>query len=132
MQDNRVCLCPPSSKRRYWTIPGGGIDKGETHADATVRESLEEVGILIKNIQPLNYSKVFMNTARAAQDGFPGGESHFYVADFSRNDHSLFDIAGDGRKYNWCTIDEARRVFDTDPFSEARLEAIYKAFAQRR
>lgn len=132
MRDSKICLCPPTSRRRYWTIPGGGIDEGESMIDAAIRESLEEVGIRIKNVQPLNFSKVFMNTSRAAQEGYAGGESHFYVADWDREDKSLFDTAGDGRTYKWCTLDEARRNFGTDAFSEARLEAIYKAVAMYR
>lgn len=130
IRDGKVCLCPPSSKRRYWTVPGGGIDAGETMTDAAVRESLEEVGILIKNVRSLDFSKVFMNITRATQEGYDGGESHFVIADWSREDMSLYDQAGDGRKYVWCTLDQARRSFGTDIFSETRLEAIYKAFAQ--
>lgn len=33
------------AKRPWWEIPGGGIDPGETPADACLRELREEVGI---------------------------------------------------------------------------------------
>ncbi len=36
-----------------WELPGGGIEKGETGADAAVRETCEETGYVIQVSQPV-------------------------------------------------------------------------------
>jgi 8-oxo-dGTP diphosphatase len=39
--------------REWWTLPGGGIDPGETPEDAVRREVLEEVGLVVKEARYL-------------------------------------------------------------------------------
>ncbi len=41
------------TKYGFHTLPGGGIDKGETPKMAAQRECIEEIGISIKNIKPI-------------------------------------------------------------------------------
>jgi mutator protein MutT len=36
-----------------WCFPGGGIEVGETPADAIVREFREEVGLIVRAVRPL-------------------------------------------------------------------------------
>ena len=39
--------------RSYWTLPGGGLEAGETPAEAAVREVWEETGLRVKAVRLL-------------------------------------------------------------------------------
>ena len=45
-----------SEKYGYMQLPGGGIDNGESITDALLRETREETGFLIKDINPIGYT----------------------------------------------------------------------------
>lgn len=51
-RDNRICLLKRSANAKYhpskYAIPGGGVDGNERTTDATVRETLEKLGVHIK------------------------------------------------------------------------------------
>ena len=38
----------PTTKKRFWSLPGGGIKNYETAANAATRETLEETGYQVK------------------------------------------------------------------------------------
>jgi len=40
-------LCPPEKDTGKWTLPGGGLDFGESPESGAVREALEETGLTI-------------------------------------------------------------------------------------
>jgi 8-oxo-dGTP diphosphatase len=39
--------------RSYWTLPGGGLETGETPAEAAVREVWEETGLRVRSVRLL-------------------------------------------------------------------------------
>lgn len=45
IKDNRVAMVH-SIKYDYYKFPGGGIENGETHIDALIRETAEETGLI--------------------------------------------------------------------------------------
>ncbi|WP_106128697.1 NUDIX domain-containing protein [Pseudosporangium ferrugineum] len=57
VRDGRVLMVHERSRRdegrEWWTLPGGGIDPGETAEDAVRREVLEEVGLVVKEARYL-------------------------------------------------------------------------------
>lgn len=39
------------TERSFWTLPGGGVEEGETREEAAVREAMEETNLRIKVIR---------------------------------------------------------------------------------
>ncbi len=56
--------------RRYWVVPGGGVEPGETVADAARREGQEELGV------PITLGPLLVELLARYADGSPG--QHFY------------------------------------------------------
>lgn len=48
---------PDSSNWRRWVTPGGGVDPGETHQMAAVRELAEETGMVVPDVGEVVYSE---------------------------------------------------------------------------
>ncbi len=38
----------PTTRKRFWTFPGGGLEEGETPAQCAVREMFEETGYRVE------------------------------------------------------------------------------------
>ena len=48
IKDNKVALIERHrAGLDYYVFPGGGVDEGETHEQAAIRETLEELGIAV-------------------------------------------------------------------------------------
>jgi len=48
---------PDSSNLRRWVTPGAGVDPGESHREAAIRELTEETGLVVKEAGEMVYSE---------------------------------------------------------------------------
>lgn len=114
----------------YYEFPGGGIDDGETIQQAVIKECLEEVGIKVKNVTPLQgmhfkYEVNYPNPERAKL--YRGGEDSWCICHFDKFDTSLYGSQNDTLPYTWETLDSTVRLIKAGPdnrFNAARLQVL--------
>ena len=119
-RDGRVLLfltkAPDSSGVSRWLTPGGGVDPGESQADAAYRELFEETGLTGVDLGEPVYSHDF-DVAWDSAD-HDTGHAEFYTAVVDN-----FTPSHD----NW-TDDEKVEVFAHRWFTLAELEALTDRF----
>jgi len=80
-EDGRVLLfltkAPDTTGFSRWITPGGGVDPGESHADAAVRELFEETGMVVSEVGQPVWDHDFTVEWNAADHST--GHAEFYV-----------------------------------------------------
>lgn len=111
-RDSRVLLfltkAPDTSGVARWLTPGGGVDAGESHHDAAVRELEEETGLVLEDLGTPVWSHDFVVQWDAADHDT--GHAEFYTATvdaFEPSDaHWTDDERVDVLAHRWWTLQE--------------------------
>ena len=101
-----------SRTKGFYQFPGGGIAPGETHAQALIRETMEEVGLTVipQTIRPLGIVKEIRASQFAPKTIFDQ-TSYFYFANVENQVHAqvLEDYEKDlGYTLEWVDMEKAR------------------------
>jgi len=117
-EDDRLLLmmtkAPDTSGAARWITPGGGVDPGESHEEAAVRELHEETGQVVAEVGPVVRVDDFEVPWDAADHTHGHAEffivrlPHFEVVDDDWTDDERVDIL----ESRWFSLDELESTID--------------------
>lgn len=124
-RDDRILLfltkAPDTSGIARWLTPGGGVDPGESHHDAGVRELLEETGLNLDSLGEPVWSHDFDVKWDAADHDT--GHAVFYsaVVDRFEPSHDLWtdEERIDVLEHRWWSL--AELIATDQPYEPAEL-----------
>jgi 8-oxo-dGTP pyrophosphatase MutT (NUDIX family) len=91
-EDGRFLLVRQSYGSRRWTLPGGGLKKGETLVEGALRELREEAGITATKPDEVTLLGVYANFKQGKSDHV----AVFVVRDWTREPSNDLEIANTG------------------------------------
>jgi 8-oxo-dGTP pyrophosphatase MutT (NUDIX family) len=99
------------AQRTRWITPGGGVDPGETHHEAAVRELFEETGLVVDDLGDPVWSLDF--AVDYAGGDHDTGHAEYYLLRASAFTPSSENWTDDERvdvlEHRWFTLDALRR-----------------------
>ena len=124
-KNNKVLVAQYKRKNNnyFYTLPGGGLEDMEDIYQAAKREVLEEVGISIKNIIPLNVVLHFNPFSYSYK--YDSIYTQWMAADFSHNDFSLMNKSTDSATgIKWVSTEEAKELVLGSYYAKGSVKAL--------
>lgn len=114
---------------KHYEFPGGGVEKGYSPEETVVKECLEEVGIRVDNIRELGYVLRYPVSfyKKEKKVNYIGNVDKWYVADYVREDRSLYGDDRDQFEYLWKAPGDAVEAINKGPRSptnSSKLKAL--------
>jgi putative (di)nucleoside polyphosphate hydrolase len=126
-----------SFEDRFFAIPGGGVEPGETLEDAVYRELYEELGITREEIEivgqsdtPLRFKFKVIKINRDDVE-YEGSERYFFGFSFMGDEKTIVPNPKDVRSYKWVDYDSLKDylLFDGQlKDTQEKIKEIFKDF----
>ena len=123
-----------SFENKFFAVPGGGVEQGETLEDAVYREIYEELGIGKKTLQFIGQSnipiKFKFKVIKMTRDGknYEGSERYFFGFRFVGSDNEINLQEGEVRAYKWIPFVQLKDYLLFDNQLQETLEKIAEIF----
>ena len=124
-RDDRILLfltkAPDTSGAARWLTPGGGVDAGETHEQAAVRELFEETGLVVADLGAPVWAHDFDVMWDAADHSTGHAVFYRHVVDAFEpsSTHWTDDEKVDVLAHRWWSVDDLTAT--DDPYEPAEL-----------
>ncbi len=134
--DGRILICERAGRAGAWQFPQGGVDKGETHREAAVREGFEETGfresdydiVDVRGPYRYEYPEDVKKAVRLKRGESYAGQEQFYHLCRMRSD--TLDPEVDGREFRafrWIRPAEFEIAW-LPPFKQAVYRQVLEDF----
>jgi len=123
-----------SFEERFFAVPGGGVEKGETVESAVYREISEELGIEPGSLQLVGKShnslKFKFKVIKMTRDSnnYEGSERYFFGFRFIGDEKIITPNPEEVRSYKWVTRSELKKHLLFDGQLEGTLKKIEEIF----
>jgi len=127
-----------SFEEKYFAIPGGGLDKGETLKQAVFREISEELGIEEESLKLVSKSKkplrIKFKVIKLNRDGreYKGSERHFFGLKFLGKDTDIAIDENEVRMYKWVSLEKLKGYLLFDNQLQETKDMIFELFPSLR
>lgn len=125
-----------SFEEKFFAVPGGGLDEGETLMDAVYRETEEELGIIKSSLRFVGIAKeplqVKFKTKKLVRDGveYEGSERYFFGFRFTGSNNEIIPQPGEVRSYKWVRFEHLKDYLLFDGQLEDTSEKIKELFPE--
>lgn len=128
-EKGEICVIK-SEKNGYFQLPGGGIEKGESIIEAVIRETKEESGYLIKNIEAIGYTIEYRESVRNEHDWKRDISFNFRaIATENVGTNYMEDELAEGFVPIWANINEVAEELGKN---EGHIKSYSGNFSNRR
>ena len=128
-EKGEICVIK-SEKYSYFQLPGGEIEKGESIIEAVIRETREESGYLMKNIEAIGYTIEYRESVRNEHDWKRDISFNFRaIATENVGTNYMEDELAEGFVPIWANINEVAEELSKN---EGHIKSYSGNFSNRR